>query len=75
MTRFISISSNAELLRIPSEFLMFITADGNYSKVYIKGGESRLVSFQLGQLEDLIAEQLGEEQSPCGFSNEMTRAE
>ena len=64
MPRFLTISSGTELLRIPSEILMYITAEGNYSEVFIKDGKSRLVSFQLGQMEDLISDQLGEDESP-----------
>lgn len=64
MPRFLTISSGTELLRFPSEILMYITAEGNYSEVFIKDGKSRLVSYQLGQMEDLIGDQLGEDESP-----------
>ena len=43
---------------------MYITAEGNYSEVYLRDGEHRLVSFQLGQMVDLLEEQLGEDDSP-----------
>ncbi len=39
---------------------MFVSADGNYSNVVTIDGEKRLVSLQLGQIEDLIGDQLGE---------------
>lgn len=64
MSRFISISSSTELLRIPSDILMYITAEGNYSEVFLQDGTHRLVSFQLGQMVDLLEEQLGEDESP-----------
>lgn len=59
MSRFITISKGTEFLRIPADHLVFISADGNYSNVVTRDGKSALVSFQLGQVEDLIADQLG----------------
>ena len=60
MSRFIAISKGTEFLRIPADHLVFISADGNYSNVVTRDGKSALVSFQLGQVEDLIADQLGD---------------
>ena len=60
MSRFITISKGTEFLRIPADHLVFISADGNYSNVVTRDGKSALVSFQLGQVEDLIANQLGD---------------
>ena len=60
MPRFITISKGTEFLRIPADHLVFISADGNYSNVVTRDGKSALVSFQLGQVEDLIADQLGD---------------
>ena len=56
----IVISKGTELLRVPSDRLMYVSSDGNYSNVVTLDGESRLVSLQLGQIEDLIGEQLGD---------------
>lgn len=47
-------------MRIPLDSLMYVEADGNYSKVVTKDGRERLVLLQLGQVEDLIAEQIDE---------------
>ena len=63
MDKFIVISKGTELLRIPASRLVFISADGNYSNVYTQDGHSQMVSFQLGQLEDLIGDLLGDEGS------------
>ena len=60
MSRFITISKGTEFLRIPADHQVFISADGNYSNVVTRDGKSSLVSFQLGQVEDLIADQLGD---------------
>ena len=60
MSKFITISKGTEFLRVPADHLVFISADGNYSNVMTRDGKSALVSFQLGQVEDLIADQLGD---------------
>ena len=60
MSEFITISKGTEFLRIPADHLVYISADGNYSNVVTRDGKSALVSFQLGQVEDLIADQLGD---------------
>ena len=54
------ISRGTELLRVPAERLIYIAADGNYSYVVTQDGRKTMVSFQLGQIEDMIDEQLGE---------------
>ena len=51
------------MLRIPAERLVYISADGNYSYVHTLDGRRQMVSFQLGQLEDLIGVQLGDDGS------------
>jgi len=56
----IVLSKGTELLRVPSSQLMYISSDGNYSNVITLDGRSRLVSLQLGQIEDLLCEQLRE---------------
>ena len=42
---------------------MYVSADGNYCNVVTRDSHSVLVSMQLGQVEDLIARQLG---TSCG---------
>ena len=49
----IRISTKTELLRLPSDRLMFISAEGNYSMIHLEDGSSYLVAYQLGQLERL----------------------
>lgn len=44
---------------MPDEILCVI-AEGNYAKVCMTDGDAMLVSFQLGQVEKMIAQQLGE---------------
>lgn len=59
----IIISKGTEFLRIPQDKLVYISSDGNYSNVVTLDNRQRLVVFQLGQIEDLIGEQLGEKGS------------
>ena len=56
----IIISKGTELLRIPARRLVFISSEGNYSNVVTLDNRKRLVTYQLGQLEDMIADQLGD---------------
>ena len=60
MSPVIVISKGTELLRVPATRLVYISADGNYSNIVTQDNRSKMVSFQLGQLEDLIGDQLGE---------------
>ena len=41
----------------PSQ-IIFIEADGNYSNLHLSNGNEYLLSFQLGQVESIIKEQL-----------------
>lgn len=55
----IIISNTTDLMRVSALDIMGIKADGNYSSIVLNDGESRIVLFQLGQLEDMINRQLG----------------
>ena len=61
LDKVIVISRGTEMLRVPSRRLVYISADGNYSNVVTQDNRTRIVSFQLGQLEDMIGNQLGDE--------------
>ncbi len=63
LEKLIVISKGTELLRIPASRLVYISADGNYSEVVTQDKCKRIVSFQLGQIEDMIGNQLGDEGS------------
>ena len=60
MNQVVVISKGTELLRVPSARLVYISADGNYSNLVTQDNRSKMVSYQLGQLEDIIGEQLGD---------------
>lgn len=59
----IIISNATDSLRVSAIDIICIKAEGNYSTIIISDGEERLVLFQLGQLEQMINEQLGAEAS------------
>lgn len=60
MEKHIVISKGTELFMIPARRLVYISSDGNYSNAVTQDGRSILLSYQLGQLEDIISEQLSE---------------
>lgn len=60
---YIIISKGTEFLRVPQDKLVYISSEGNYSNVVTVDNRLRLVTFQLGQLEGMIGEQLGEKGS------------
>lgn len=50
--------TSAEIVRIPSDAVVYISADGNYSVVTTADGERFVLTLQLGQIERRIAEML-----------------
>lgn len=54
------ISTSVDLLRVRAEHIFYIQSDGNYSNLFMVGGEIRLLTYQLGQVEKMIEEQLPE---------------
>lgn len=54
------ISKGTEMLCVPVDRLVYISSDGNYSTVVTQDNRQQTVSFQLGQIEDIIDEQLGD---------------
>ncbi len=54
MDRCLTFSTAYELLRVPSDTVVYIEADGNYSTLHLANGESSVVSMQLGQIVYLI---------------------
>ena len=58
MNTHLIISTSNELLRVAAAHIIYISSDGNYSNLLMSGGEIRMVTFPLGQLEDMINKQL-----------------
>ena len=63
MVKHLIISTSLDLVRIAPESIVYIASDGNYSTLVQTDGEVRMLSFQLGQIEKMIAFQLGNEGS------------
>ena len=59
MKKHLIISTSLDLVRIAPECIVYIASDGNYSTLVQRDGEVRMVSYQLGQIEKMISEQLG----------------
>ena len=59
MEKFLLISTSNELVRVAPEHIVCITSDGNYSTLIQADGESRIVSYQLGRMAEMITTQLG----------------
>ncbi|MBO7609535.1 MAG: LytTR family transcriptional regulator DNA-binding domain-containing protein [Muribaculaceae bacterium] len=58
MSGFLVISTASDLLRVRHDSIVYISSDGNYSQLLLPGGEMRLLTMQLGQVEKLIDNQL-----------------
>ncbi len=61
MTKQLIISTSNDLVRIAPDRIVYVSSDGNYSTLVQTDGEMRMLSFQLGQIEKMIASQLGSE--------------
>ncbi len=61
MKKFLVISTSIDLVRIDPDSVVHIVSDGNYSTLVQVDGEVRLLTLQLGQIEKIIATQLGSE--------------
>ncbi|MCM1290456.1 MAG: LytTR family transcriptional regulator [Prevotella sp.] len=58
MDKSILFSTSSELIRVPSEAVVFITADGNYSTITMADGSEYVLTMQLGQIERSISERV-----------------
>ena len=63
MKKHLIISTSIDLVRIVPETIVYISSDGNYSTIVQVNGEEHMQTFQLGQIEKMIASQLGSEGS------------
>lgn len=58
MNRRLIFTTSTEIVRVPADSVVFITADGNYSAITLADGENFVLTLQLGQIERRIAEML-----------------
>lgn len=61
MKKHLIISTSIDLVRIAPDRIVYIASDGNYSTLVQTDNEVRLLSYQLGQIEKMISQQLGNE--------------
>ena len=61
MAKQLIISTANDLVQIAPEHVVYISSDGNYSTLVQADGEMRMVSYQLGQVEKMISDQLGKD--------------
>ncbi len=59
MKKSLIISTSIDLVRIAPEQIIYISSDGNYSTIVQTDSEMRVLSYQLGQIEKMISQQLG----------------
>lgn len=56
MSKNLVFHTSTELVRVPADALIFISADGNYSTITMADGSKYVLTLQLGQIEKRIAE-------------------
>lgn len=56
MERRLLFTTTMEVLRVPAETVVYITADGNYSTIMMADNGTYVLTMQLGQVERRIAE-------------------
>ena len=61
MKKHLIIPTSLDLVRIAPEQVVYIAADGNYSRLVQTDNEERMLTYQLGQIEKMIASQLADE--------------
>ena len=51
-------STSTEILRVPADAVVYITADGNYSAITMADGGKFVLTMQLGQIEKRLSENI-----------------
>lgn len=51
-------STSTEIVRVPADAVVYVSADGNYSAITMVDGASHVLTLQLGQIERRFAELL-----------------
>lgn len=52
--QWLKISTSCELVRVPTEDIVFVQADGNYSDVYLFSGKSHKMTFKLHYFDEVF---------------------
>ena len=56
MSKNLLFSTSSELISVPSEAVVYIAADGNYSSIKMRDNNEYVLTLQLGQIEKRISE-------------------
>ncbi len=59
LKKYLIISTATDLVRIAPDKIVFISSDGNYCNLVQTDNETRMLTYQLGQVENMMREQLG----------------
>lgn len=59
----ITFATSSELVRVPSDTLVYVSADGNYSMLMLADGERCVLTMQLGQVEQHIARSVSRDEN------------
>ena len=65
MGKYLVIETTASLLRIPLESLVYVKAEGNYSRIFtvldvVKGSKGTLVTYKLGWIHNSLSDVIGD---------------
>ncbi len=63
MTPHLTFSNNTGLYRFPCDSIVYVAAEGNYSRFKMADGDEQVLICQVGQLEEIIRAQLGPDAS------------
>lgn len=68
MGKYLVIETTASLLRIPLESLVYVKAEGNYSRIFtvldvVKGSKGTLVTYKLGWIHNSLSDVIGDVES------------
>lgn len=58
MPGFLTISNSRELMRFPTDSIVYVAGSGDYSNITMADGKVHMVTCQLGQIEDMLRAQL-----------------
>lgn len=58
MSKRLIFTTTTEIVRVPPDAVVFVTASGNYSAMTLADGENFVLTLQLGYIERRIAEML-----------------
>lgn len=56
MSKKLLFSTSTELIRVPADSVVYISADGNYSSIIMADGGEYVLTLQLGHMEKRISE-------------------